>query len=120
MNLSTKQYVKSKAAARILPSMDPADARCFGRLILSQICWSTDPSIFMDFDGGLNRGDWAGDRFRIVTTNVFESKTSGEKWEDVSRETANWLRDILKSEKEYFKSQGLTWDLGDDEGSNEG
>ena len=101
MNLSTKEYVKSKAAAKILPSMDATDGRCFGQLILSHICWSSYDCTAIHFDGGLNRGEWAGDRFRIVTTNVFESKTTGEQWEDVSESKAEWLRDIVRSDDEY-------------------
>ena len=101
MNLSSKQYVTSKAAAKILPSMDATDARCFGQLVLSQICWSSDPDCAMHFIGELNRGDWAGDRFRIVTTDVFKSKTAGEQWKEVSKGTAEWLRDILRSEDEH-------------------
>jgi hypothetical protein len=95
MNLSKQQYVKSTVASSILPSMKATDAGCFGQLILSRICWSTDDSCSMYYEGPLHRGPWAGDRFRIVTLDVFERRTSGEEWKDVSTEAAEWLKEIL-------------------------
>ena len=117
MNLSRKEYVESMAAVKILHSMDATDARCFGQLVFSKICWTSNDSCVMTFHGGLNRGEWAGNRFRIVTTNVFESKTTGEQWEDVTQSTVEWLRDILKSEDEYQNLNGRFYWA--DEGSNE-
>ena len=101
MNLSAQEYVTSKAASRILRSMNPTDAGCFGQLILSRICWSTDCSTAIHFDGLLHRGVWAGDRFRIVTTEVFKTRTSGEKWKDVTVEATEWLKAIIQSDEEY-------------------
>ena len=99
MNLSTMEYVTSKAASRILCSMNPTDGGCFGQLILSRICWSSDYSTSMRFDRPLHQGVWAGDRFWILTTDVFKERTSGEEgWKDVSVEAAKWLRDILRSD----------------------
>ena len=98
MNLSTMEYVTSKVASRIL-FINPTDGCCFGQLILARICWSSDGGTAMRFDGPLHQGVWAGDRFRIVTTDVFKARTSdGEGWEDVSVEAAKWLRDILRSD----------------------
>ena len=105
MNLSAMEYVTSKAASRILHSMDPADARCFGQLILSRICWSSYDSTAIHFDGPLHRGVWAGDRFRIVTTDVFNARISGkEEWKDVSVEAAKWLEAIVRSDGEAQRS----------------
>ena len=102
MNLSTMEYVTSKAASRILRFMNPTDGRCFGQLILSRICWSSDGSTAIYFDRPLHQGVWAGDRFRIVTTDVFKARTSdGEGWADVSVEAAKWLRDILRSDSRH-------------------
>ena len=65
----------------------------------------------------MHRGDWAGDRFRIVTTGVFKYRTTDEQWEDVSARTAEWLRDILRSEDEH--QNGNRCYKGVDGGSNE-
>ena len=102
MNLSAMEYVTSKAASGILRSMDPDDACCFGQLILSRICWSSDDSTSIAFNGPLHRGVWAGHRFRIVTTDVFNTRFSGkeEEWKDVSVEAAKWLEVILRSDGE--------------------
>ena len=96
MNLSKKEYIKSKA----VELLDASDARCFGQL-LSQICWSSYGDCF--FNGGHNRRYWAGDRFRIVTTIVFESRTFGEQWENVREMTAERLRDIFGLQEEHSK-----------------
>jgi hypothetical protein len=98
MNLSKKEYVTSKAASNILRYINPKNASCLGELILSKICWSSDLSTGLEFHRALHRGVWAGDRFRIVTTDVFETRTSGEEgWEDVSVEATTWLKGILQS-----------------------
>jgi len=98
----TKEYVTSMAASRILPSMEATDARCFEYLLLSRICWSSDYSTAMNFNGDLHRGDWAGDRFVIVTVDVFEAMSSAKGWEDVSVRAAEWLREILLAGGEEY------------------
>jgi len=98
MNLSKKEYVKSKTASSILPKMKATDARCFGQFVLSRVCWSSeDTSIIDSSQGPLNRGVWAGDRFKIVTAAVFETRTSSE-WKDVSVEVTVWLKKVLCDE----------------------
>ncbi len=93
VNQTKKEYVTSMAASSILPSMEATDARCFGQLILSRICWSSHHG-WTSF-ANLHRGVWAGDRFMIVTVDVFEAMPSAKGWKDVSVETVEWLRGIL-------------------------
>ena len=98
MNLSKKEYVKSKTASSILPKMKATDARCFGQFVLLRVCWSSDnTSVMESSQGPLNRGVWAGDRFKIVTAAVFETRTSSE-WKDVSVEVTVWLKKVLCDE----------------------
>jgi len=98
MNLSKKEYVKSKTASSILPKMKATDARCFGQFVLSRVYWSSEDTIGMESSQGpLNRGVWAGDRFKIVTAAVFETRTSSE-WKDVSVEATVWLKKALYGE----------------------
>ena len=98
MNQTKKEYVTSTAASRILPSMgNPNHEHCFGQLILFRICWSSHCEAAMRVSGGLNRGVWAGDRFMIVTVDVFEAMPSTKAWKDVSVEAAEWLKEILVS-----------------------
>ena len=102
MNQTKKEYVTSMAASSILPSIDATVAHCFGRLILCRICWSTDSSVAMYFEGGLHRGVWAGDRFMIVTVDDFEAMPSAKGWKDVSVEATEWLKEILVSEGQGY------------------
>src|SRR5258706_14115701 len=74
VNQTKKEYVTSMAASRILPSMEATDARCFGQLILSRICWSSHHG-WTSF-ANLHRGVWACDRVMIVTVDVFEAMPS--------------------------------------------
>ena len=109
--VSTKEYVTSTAASGILHSMNPTDACCFGQLIHA-----------IHFDGPLYRGVWAGDRFRIVTTDVFKTKIFGEEeeWEDVSVEATKWLRAILRSDRQYHGDSTDGLESRDDEDSDDG
>ena len=100
VNQTEHEYVTSKAASNILPSIDAADARCFGQLILSRICWSSYGATYMRFQGWIDRGVWAGHEFVIVTTDVFEAMPTTERWKDVSVTAAWWLRGILLAEGE--------------------
>ena len=100
VNQTKKEYVTSKAASRILPSMEATDARCFGQLIVSRICWSSCESTALQFTGDVHRGVWAGHRFVIVTMDVFEAMPSAQGWRDVSVEAAKWLREILLAQGE--------------------
>ena len=95
MNQTKEEYVTSMAASRILPSMDATDARCFGELIYSRICWSLDCSTAMRLRRDLHRGVWAGDRFVIVAMDDFEAMPSAKGWKDVSAEAAEWVNAIL-------------------------
>ena len=100
MNLSKKVYVKSKTASSILPKMKATDARCFGQLVFSRICWSSSDTDATRNQLPLYRGIWAGDRFKIVTAAVFETSTSSEEWKDVSVEATAWLKNALCGEEE--------------------
>ena len=95
VNQTKKEYVTSKAASKILPSMEATDARCFGQLIVFQICWSSYHTATSLFDWDAHRGVWAGNRFVIVTTDVFEAMPSAQGWKDVTAEAAKRLREIL-------------------------
>jgi hypothetical protein len=114
MNLSKKEYVSSQAASGILPSLEAIDARCFGQLLLSRICWSTSDDCGLWFEGPIHRGVWAGDRFKIVRVDVFERNASCGGWKDVSVEAAKWLRDILWCEQ-MNNDSGEEQDSGDEE-----
>ncbi|TFY70223.1 hypothetical protein EVG20_g2777 [Dentipellis fragilis] len=76
-----------------------------GLAMHSQICWSSDPGIGMEYDGGLHRGPWAGDRFDIAPIDELrelekEKDEEGKPmvWTDASERVADELWEILESE----------------------
>lgn len=96
-NLSRRQFVRSDSLAVI-----GTDRFCgLGRALLARICWSTDPSCAMSYDGDITRGVWAGDRFDIVRLSELgdtleEVNNSG--WKDVTKEVREEMIEIWKSE----------------------
>lgn len=108
-NLTKRQYIRSDMFA--VTGNDSVWG--FGRAILSRICWSTDSSTSMRYEGKIHRGVWAGDRFDIIRmcefTNEF-GKTRKELvsagWEDVTSDVREELRLIWKSQYfEYWHSR---------------
>jgi hypothetical protein len=86
-NLTKKQYVRANSTSTAL-----------GTVLLARICWSSDPSCSMAYDGHeLTRGVWAGDRFDITTLDQLEEGTTGV-WTDVSKEVDDEMEGIWESE----------------------
>lgn len=81
-NLTKKQYVR-----------DDPTSTTLGTVLLARICWSSDPSRSMAYEGhDLTRGVWAGDRFDITTLDRLEEdeSTSG-LWTTLARKfTTRW------------------------------
>ncbi|KAH0537648.1 hypothetical protein FGG08_005561 [Glutinoglossum americanum] len=96
-NLTTKGYVRSEAIA-LKPEYihgPDIDVLGFGEVILSRVCWSSRRSTSTLYEGGLDRGVWAGHRFDITTLARHEEDTKGEAgWEDISKEVADEIADI--------------------------
>jgi hypothetical protein len=86
-NFTKKQYVRDNSTSTAL-----------GTVLLARICWSSDPSCAMAYDGHeLTRGVWAGDRFDITTLDQLEKGTTGV-WTDVSKEVDDEMAGIWESE----------------------
>ncbi|KAI0381950.1 hypothetical protein F5Y04DRAFT_253656 [Hypomontagnella monticulosa] len=99
-NLTTKEFVRSEAIA-----LDPTfihgpdiDGIGFGHVILSRICWSTDPLGRIENPTNIMRGVWAGHRFDITHLSRHREITKGEKWADVSNEVVNEIARIWEGE----------------------
>lgn len=100
-NLSKQQYVRADAlAAHSKATPDgPFIPRSLGlgNVLLSLICWSSDPSISMHFNDDLTRGAWAGNRFEVTTLDRLSPPLASGSWRDVSRPVvarlvASWRR----------------------------
>lgn len=98
-NLSKSEYVRAGAVAALTESAGDTpfilNAIRLDHALLSQICWSSDGSIAMSYEGDLHRGRWAGDCFEVTSMDKLDPKIT---WKDVSDEVTNTLDKIWQSE----------------------
>lgn len=67
------------------------------------ICWSRYRDNLIQYDGDINHGVWAGDRFDIVTEETLqECVASGEIWKDVSKTFVATVTALWKAENEIY------------------
>ncbi|OSC97975.1 hypothetical protein PYCCODRAFT_1525346 [Trametes coccinea BRFM310] len=87
-NISKGECVRSAA-------LNMPKAFTIGHALVSQVCWSTDPSCSMyiepEFERKLVRGRWAGDRFCLVTEDTMPELPGGAEWRDVTAEVHELL-----------------------------
>jgi len=67
----------------------------FGEVVISNICWSADPSSSMRSGGDITQGRWAGHRFDITTLDMVENDEELE-WMDASDDIVDSLRFVLE------------------------
>ncbi|KAJ7325769.1 hypothetical protein DFH08DRAFT_711088, partial [Mycena albidolilacea] len=70
----------------------------FGQIVLSRICFSTDSTVAMAYEGDIHRGVWVGDRFDIVGSEWLEGLEGAVGWTDVSDEVLAEVEAIWRSE----------------------
>ncbi|KAJ9601867.1 hypothetical protein H2200_013640 [Cladophialophora chaetospira] len=99
LNFTTKDYVLDRSYLEIdLPYTDKSSIRGLGDVVLSQICWTQDPSTSLECSPDLE-GAWAGHGFGIVTLSIFDEMTGGrEGWKDVTNERWEELGEIISAE----------------------
>lgn len=100
-NLSKRVFVRSDTLSEMMVGTTTHGA--LGRVVVAHICWSTDNSISMFYDGGIHRGEWAGDAFDIVSPSKFNpaaESTDGLVWRDVTASVASTMKNIWESEFE--------------------
>ncbi|KAG8982926.1 hypothetical protein FRB94_014690 [Tulasnella sp. JGI-2019a] len=88
-NLSKREYLRHEA-------VKAHGHAGFGNFLLSRICWSSDGSVSMCYEGDIHRGVWAGDRFEIVSIDALEG--GANSWKDVSDEMGKEMAAIWESE----------------------
>ncbi|KAJ6514217.1 hypothetical protein C8R47DRAFT_567748 [Mycena vitilis] len=89
-NLSRRQYVRESELVDLTARFPKVG---LDEVLLSRICLSSDNSTSMLYDGPLQHGVWAGDRFDIVDEDWVEELGDDESWTDVSEEVLkNWSR----------------------------
>ncbi|PNP51173.1 hypothetical protein THARTR1_08235 [Trichoderma harzianum] len=98
-NLITKEFVRSEAIA-LKPEFIHGpfiDGFGFGQVIISRICWSTDPCTSINCELPIHRGVWAGHAFDVTTLATHRAETMETEWRDVSEEVANEIAIICAS-----------------------
>ncbi|KDQ20995.1 hypothetical protein BOTBODRAFT_169670 [Botryobasidium botryosum FD-172 SS1] len=101
-NISKHEYVRQDVSKDIVALPDThtffsGELKDFGPVITSRICWSSDGSVSMYYEGGIHRGVWAGDRFDIVSQEEMARRTQSDKgWKDVTEEVRAELNTIWK------------------------
>ncbi|KAI5828576.1 hypothetical protein K523DRAFT_363941 [Schizophyllum commune Tattone D] len=105
-NLSRHAYVTGSAVLRFneehesSPGLFPPGRVRLADAVMARVCWSSDDSIAMPYEGPLHRGVWAGNRFDIVDEGTFEMERKGSSWTDVSDE-------VLKEVEAIWMAEGV-------------
>ena len=105
-NLSRRTYVTGSAVLRFneehesAPGLYPPGHVRLADTVMARVCWSSDDSIAMPYEGPLHRGVWAGNRFDIVDERTFEMEQKGSSWTDVSDE-------VLKEVEAIWMAEGV-------------
>ncbi|KAH9930005.1 uncharacterized protein B0H18DRAFT_994778 [Fomitopsis serialis] len=72
-----------------------------GHVLLTQICWSSDPSVSMRYKGPFHRGRWAGHYFAITAVDqLTEDRSFAEKkdWTDVTDKIVGEVLEIWRAD----------------------
>ncbi|KAJ7727368.1 hypothetical protein B0H16DRAFT_1697735 [Mycena metata] len=87
-NHSQRQYVRQSALRDLQDVYAGSQVRMahanLGELIIIRICFSSDPSVSINWEGDLHRGVWAGNRLDIIDER--SEWFPDETWTDVTEE----------------------------------
>ncbi|KAJ3480394.1 hypothetical protein NLI96_g8394 [Meripilus lineatus] len=103
-NLTKREYVTAKAVEKetggkmMWYERGYESGIGFEEILLCNICWSSDPSCNLAYEGPIHRGRWAADRFEITTLDNLEKLEPvkgglDKEWVDVSDEI---LTEVVK------------------------
>ncbi|KAL1746790.1 hypothetical protein HDZ31DRAFT_18717, partial [Schizophyllum fasciatum] len=108
-NLSQRQYVRGEAMDEFCQKMafgannSRKDRPRLGDAAMARICWSSDCSTSLNYDGPIevHRGVWAGNRLDIVPSEAFlaDCKDDAQAWVDVSAEVIAEVEAIWVAER---------------------
>lgn len=115
-NWSTAEYVRASAVAELTgvrcrgPWTNPFLS--LGHVLMTQICWSSDPSASMCYEGEITRGPWAGHYFGITTVDNLsqdENCINKQPWTDVTEKIMKevleiWRLDCPKRLAEHLRA----------------
>ena len=95
-NLTRGLYVRASAIATLskgpsaVSPLMPKRQPDLGHALVTQICWSSDPSGCVIG----NQGRWAGNRFCITTLDRMPSPPEGKEWVDVSGKLVRCVENV--------------------------
>jgi hypothetical protein len=102
-NLTTKEFVRRSVVAHGSNGPFTCGGVGLGEVLLSRICWSSDPSAAMSCEG-IHRGIWAGHKFDITLMEAFEGEVG---WKDVSESMHDEITGIWQ--REYGDDWEKAW-----------
>ncbi|KAH9916178.1 uncharacterized protein B0H18DRAFT_953308 [Fomitopsis serialis] len=116
-NWTLAQYVRASAVAKL------TGTRChgpwanrflgLGHVLLTQICWSSDDSVSMRYEGPIHRGSWAGHYVAITTVDqLTENRSFADKkdWTDVTEVLEIWRADNPETLAPHLRSEDYVSD----------
>jgi len=101
LNLDTQQYVLSRdeLQGKVLGMESSMTVPSLGDAAMCCICWSQDPCTSMKANLVDTRGEWAANRFAIISLSVFDEISEGrEGWTNISNEAYEVLDKIWEAE----------------------
>ncbi|KZT66187.1 hypothetical protein DAEQUDRAFT_768217 [Daedalea quercina L-15889] len=104
-NWTRAEYVRVSGVAALTnsPCMGPwtNEHLGLGHVLLTQICWSSDSSASMCYQGPITRGPWAGHYFAITTVDQLTEHLSfsdKENWTDVTEKIMKQVLEIWRAD----------------------
>lgn len=96
-NLTKREYIRADTIAEATQTTNNRAGPFIGKrlnlgnVLVTRICWSSDSSIDLPYEGDITRGVWAGDRFEITTTDRIKDM---DMWKDVSDDVVKEIEAI--------------------------
>ncbi|EPS95684.1 hypothetical protein FOMPIDRAFT_90552 [Fomitopsis schrenkii] len=123
-NWTMAEYVRASAVAEL------TGTRCngpwthnflsLGHVLMTQICWSADPSAAMCYSGPITRGPWAGHYFGIITVDNLSRDNNcinKQPWRDVTEKIVKEVLEIWRCDDPETLANHLR--QADDESDND-
>ena len=126
-NWTMAEYVRADAIAELTGYQCSGpwthSSLSLGHVLLTQICWSADPSAAMSYEGPITRGPWAGHYFGITTVDNLSKDINcinKQPWTDVTEKIVKevleiWGLDSPETLARHLRSPGCSSQTEDEE-----
>ncbi|KAI0727078.1 hypothetical protein C8Q72DRAFT_842579 [Fomitopsis betulina] len=113
-NMTTAEYVRASAVAKLTGTrcQGPWGHRCLslGHVLMTQICWSADPSASMCYGGPITRGAWAGHSFGITTVDNLSQDIdciNKQPWKDSTEKIVKQVLEIWRCDNDEILAESF-------------